>query len=218
MDDYRQQGSIPLSSPANGSCPLTEEHFAIIRQSIANRACVDRTARTARISGKTILAIGLLSLVMSLLSWSVPAVIVTSAICVIGIVELRGAEKLRDADSSACTMLCINQMMFLGVIAAYCAWQMLISPAELQKTLQAYIASNEMRQILQQMPSSNAMVQKLDRLLLPVYYGFYGMVILLSAAFQGGLAIYYSRQKKNVEAYLQTTPDWIRRLAWEMKA
>ncbi len=205
-------GSVPPISGQDG--PLAEMHYAMIRQSVIGRSGVDRTARTARISGNSILVIGILSVLLSLLSLSISALLVTGAICVVGLVELRGARRLKKADPSACTMLGINQLAFLAVIIVYCVLQMFTPPAEIK----SLVVSNETRQLMPQMQELNRMVTDIDRIAMPVYYGFYGLVIVLSAAFQGGLALYYFGRRKLVEAYLQSTPAWIQRLSAEMNA
>ncbi len=48
-----------------------------------------------------------------------------------------------------------------------------------------------------------------------VIYGFYGLVIVLSAAFQGGLAAYYFTRRRPLEAFNLQTPDWVRQVLAE---
>jgi hypothetical protein len=42
-------------------------------------------------------------------------------------------------------------------------------------------------------------------------------VILLSAGFQGGLAVYYFTRKKHLEALQRSTPAWVQRLFAELE-
>jgi hypothetical protein len=48
-----------------------------------------------------------------------------------------------------------------------------------------------------------------------VTYGFYGLIILLSIAFQGGMAFYYFTRKKTIDAFNEHTAPWVRRIFTE---
>ena len=46
--------------------------------------------------------------------------------------------------------------------------------------------------------------------------GFYLLVIVLSLAYCGGLALYYYTRRRHVEAFVRETPDWVRRQLLEL--
>lgn len=47
-------------------------------------------------------------------------------------------------------------------------------------------------------------------------YGFYSLVIALSIAAQGGLALYYFTRRPYLETLQRTTPPWVQRLFTEL--
>jgi hypothetical protein len=68
------------------------------------------------------------------------------------------------------------------------------------------------------MPGMGRFVGRLDQLAPLLVYGFYGLVILLSAGCQGGMALYYFSRRKHIETFNAQTPEWVRRIFVETGA
>ena len=133
-----------------------------------------------------------------------------AGLCVIGVVEYKGYQRMRRADPNAARMLGTNQLALLGLIVLYCLAQMAAFSPEQAR---AAAISPEVRAQLANLPSmAKAIDSDIDRLAPLATYGFYGLVIVLSIAFQGGLARYYFTRRRHLEAFNAQTPPWIRRL------
>ena len=203
----------PVPSP---DTPLQDGHFARIRQAVQARRKLRSAARTATVSAGTTLAIAVLALLAAALQRTPTAFLVAAALSAIGVVEWVGGRRLRRASPSATGMLAANQLAFLGLIVLYCVVQMAtFSPA----AWKAAAVSPEFRTQLSAMPDVQRDIDgQIDRWAPLAVYGFYGLVILLSAAAQGGLALYYFTRRKHVAAFTAATPEWIRRLFVEIGA
>jgi hypothetical protein len=190
--------------------PLTEDHYQLLRRAVAARQPVRSAARTARGSAITILVVGVGSIPLAVLypSWLGTAVV--AAICTIGVIEYIGARRIQRGDPAAAVFLGRNQLAFLAVITAYCLVQMLtFSPAQLHSSL----GSADLDSALSQMPELR---QQMDSLAPLATYGFYSVVIVVSVAAQGGLALYYFTRRRHLEALQQSTPPWVQRLFSEL--
>ena len=196
--------------------PLTETHYAEVRQAVRARRRVKGAARTALFSGAVTLAIGVLAAPFVLVWPSASGVMIVVGVCAVGAVELVGYRRVRRAEPSAARLLGLNQLALLGVVALYCMMQMAaFSPEEAQ----AAAMSPEVRAQLNAVPE---MARSIDNLVLRwapiVTYGFYSLVIGLSVCSQGAMALYYFTRRKHIERFNRATPQWIRRLFVEMGA
>jgi len=213
------QHTIPASAPipiANPVSPLDESHFRLLRQITEQRRPIRKAARTARGSAITILVIAAASAPLLIFSPTWQALLIVAGIGVIGVREYIGAQRMRQGIPSAATFLGYNQVAFIALIVIYCVVQMLsFSGAEARGEL----ISPELQSQLAMMPGLehdiNSQIESLAPL---VTYGFYSLVIVLSAAVQGSLAYYYFTRKRHLAALQQNTPAWIQRLFTELDA
>jgi len=209
--------AAPAARPAilrEAAGPLSEVDFDLLRQAAAARGPVRRAARTARTSAITILAVGALGVPLLAVSPSWLGLLMVLGIAAVGVVEYVGARRMRRGEPTAAVFLARNQVAFMGLIVAYCLIRMLtFSPAQARVGL----LSSELQSELSQLPGFE---QDIDRQLQSwaplVTYGFYALVIVLSLAAQGGLALYYFTRRRHLEALEHDTPAWIRRLFREL--
>lgn len=196
--------------------PLTEGHYAEVRQAVQARRRVKAAARTALSSGSVTLAIGVLAAPFVAVWPSASGVLIVAGVCAVGAVELVGYGRVRRAEPSAARLLGLNQLAFLGLIALYCVMQMVaFSPEEVQ----AAALSPEVRAQLTAVPEMARTINDMILRWAPIVtYGFYSLVIGLSVCFQGGMALYYFTRRKHIERFNRATPQWIRRLFVEMGA
>ncbi len=195
---------------AEPDSPLSESHFLLLRQVVVAHRPVRNAVRVARTSAISILAVGVLSLpcLMIVPGWLNMGVVF--GICVIGIIEYSGAVKMRQGLPEAAGMLGTNQLALLGLIVIYCLLQMISfsSDAALSAVLQG--RSSELSDL-------GVAIEQTFRSLAPlVVYTLYSLVIVLSAIFQGGLAVYYFSRRRYLEAAQRETPAWIRRVLTEV--
>lgn len=205
--DILRYPACPPTPPPAPPGPLSEQHFALIRQASASRKAATKAARVALNSSIVTLFLGIAT--VPLICWypSWIAAVMAVGLCVIGVVEYMGCRRMRQADPSAARILGINQLAFAGLITLYCLVQMFSPSAGLASVLGD----------LSSLQTSGGNIDT-GRLAMLATYGFFGLVIVASVLSQGGLAIYYFTRRSPLEAYNRQTPAWIRRLLSETSA
>lgn len=200
--------------PAAPPAPLTEDDFALLRRAVVCRRPVRNAARTARFSALTILVIGVAGIPLAVLSPSWLGTVMVAGICAIGAVEYVGARRMQRGLISAAGLLGTNQLVFMGLIVAYCVTQMLTFSAA---ATESSLLPADVRSQLSQLQGGDLELDRQLRVWAPLAaYGFYSLVILLSLCFQGGLAVYYFTRKRHLRAFEAATPAWVQRLFGEL--
>jgi hypothetical protein len=199
----------------SGPGPLGEGDFLLIAKGTTDYKAVRSAARTAFLSAATTLAIGVFSALFVVVWPSWDGALVAVGLCAIGSVEYWGHRRMLRADLAAAGILAKNQLAFLGLIVLYCLAQMIMfSPDKIK----ADALSPEVRSQLTALPDMQRAIDgEIDRYAPLVTYGFYGLVIVLSVLFQGGLALYYFNRKKRLVEFHTKTPDWVRRVVVETR-
>ncbi len=192
---------------------LTEAHFALLRDSARLRRPGARAARVARGSAVTTLVIAALAIPFLLIDPGWVGLVIVAGLFTAGIVELVASRKLREGDPDAARTLGSNQLFLFAVISFYCVVQM-VSFA--RADLDDLVMSPEMRGQIGYLPELGSLEKQADAILPLVVYGFYALVIVASAAFQGGLAIYYFSRRKYLAAARQEMPTWVQRVIAEV--
>lgn len=201
----------PARDPAAES-PLSEAQFALLRQAAAARRPIRNAAKTARVSAITIFIVGVSALPFTLVLFDPFTLLVVAGVCAIGVLEWIGAGKMRRGEVSAAAFLGRNQLIFLALIIVYCVGQMIqLSSSDVGAMLGAGDASDAAA-----LGQAGIDVQGLTGLVQAGMYLVYGLVILLSVGFQGGLALYYFTRKSRLQALARHEPAWIRRLFSEV--
>jgi hypothetical protein len=202
-------GARPPVAPPS---PLNEAQFAVVREAAAAFKSIKRATRIAQSSSFITLFFALAAAPVTMLWPSIAGVLITLGLFVIGSVEFIGHRRMQRADPTAARFLATNQLAFLGLIIVYCLIQMLTFSTEAAK---AEALSPEVRAQLNEMPEMAGSIDSIIEKWAPlVTYGFYGLVIVLSILFQGGMAWYYFSRRKFLEAF-QRQPAWVRRLLVE---
>jgi len=183
--------------------PLNEEHYRILREASAARAPLRAAAATARFSACTLLIIGLAGVPVLLFLPSLTNLVIVGCLCAAGMVEWHGARRLRCAEIGAAEQLAVNQLGLFLVIAVYCVLRMVDAGPPT-----GGVVSEELRAQLSQVPALQGQVEQIAALGPMLTRVFYGLVVLLSAAFQGGLAGYYYTRRRYVDAARRSWPAW----------
>jgi len=134
--------------------------------------------------------------------FSLPGLFVTAGLAVVAYNEFRGRRRLLQFDQGAPAFLGWNQVGFLLLITAYCLWMLVLGMTNEGPFAAELKAQPELSSVF----GSAEEFDQSYRILIAV---FYGMVIALSAVFQGLNAIYYFTRRKLVKAYVQETPAWV---------
>jgi hypothetical protein len=221
FDGGRRAGepSAPLPGapqPLGQTGPLSEKDFILVRQAANRRVGIARCAGRAKVSSNITLIIGFLALVLVPVWPSWDGAMIAVGLCVVGFVERFGAGRMRQADPGAARLLGSNQLALLGLIVLYCLIQMITFSSERAK---AEVISPETRSQLNGMPEiTRSLDATIERWAPLANYGFYGLVIVLSAVFQGGMAVYYFARRRQLAEFHSQTPPWISRLFVEAGA
>jgi hypothetical protein len=200
-----------IATPAP-ACPLSEEDFRLLRRAAASREPVRKVAATARFSAVTTLVIGVAGIPFLFFSPSSIALLMVIGICTIGVIEFVGYRRIRRGMPSAATWLGRNQLAFMALIVGYCIFQM----ATVARKPLAAFNSPELQSSLSQL--DQGLSQQIEHWTPIVGYGFYGLVLVLSVLFQGGLALYYFSRRRHLETLETSTPAWVRRVFAELDA
>ncbi len=213
-NDVRPTAQKPVSAPPAGPAAAPSGlDLAVVEEASRTYRPVKRAAFIAIVSAIVTLIIGILAFPFVLIWPSLSSAFIILGILFVGIMEFKGHKKLKEADPGASRRLALNQLTFLGLITVYCVWQMLtFSTAELKEAA----LSPEFRAQAKDLPGITEEIdQYIDQYGMLVVCGFYGLVIVASIGFQGGLALYYYTRRKAVDAFLRQTPLWARRLVIE---
>ena len=194
-----------LVEPHDAAGPPHE--VAVIEEAANAYRPVKRAARSPFRRGSRTLVIGAAAALFTLVWPSFASAYITVGVLAVGTVEFMGSRKLRQADPKAPRRLALNQLAFLGLITVYCVWQMATISTE---DVKAMFFSPETRAYSRELPMIDNIDRQIDQ------YGklgvclFYGLVIVLSTGFQGGMALYYYSRRKAVEAFVRRIPPWAR--------
>jgi len=134
---------------------------------------------------------------------------VVAGISFVGVMEYIGSGRMWRGERSAPGFLARNQLLFVLVIIAYCVYQMATFSPD------AMYSSPETREMLAQ--AAGDLQQAIEAALPLFYYAVYGLVMLLSAVCQGGLALYYVTRRRYVDLFNRETPAWIVRIMAEVE-
>jgi hypothetical protein len=190
-----------LGSASDG--PLSTEHFQELSRADERAKVIRKAARVASFNGWTTMVVAALSAPFAL--FSLLGFLTTVVLSLVAYNEFRGRNLLNKFDPRATTLLGWNQVGFLVMIIIYCSWMMYAGISDSDTALAEFTSNPELGELL----GSPEQVAGLYELLI---YAVYGSVILLSVIFQGLTALYYFSRRKRVEAYVRTTPEWIRKL------
>jgi len=118
----------------------------------------------------------------------------------VGTIELVGRQRLLRGEPNALRILCFNQLAFLAAIAIYCGIQIAsFSTSSLAQELKSAAGGADVGEIID--PN---FIHRMNS-------WFYASVIVVSIASQGGLAWYYYRRQKYLDAFRAAEP-WQRDL------
>ncbi|MBC8873680.1 MAG: hypothetical protein H8E44_29940 [Planctomycetes bacterium] len=180
--------------------PLTQEHHHELALANGRAKKIRKAAGVAAFNGWVTGIFAALSAPFALFSF--PGFFVTVGLSVIAYNEFRGRKRLLQFDSSSPTLLGWNQVGLLTLIIVYCLWTLFVGLTSAGPFAAEMEAEPELANAL-------GSLGEFDYLYKVLVVAIYGTVIVLSAIFQGLNAFYYFTRRKHVEAYVQTTPEWV---------
>ena len=182
--------------------PFTVAHTQEFSAANERAKAIRRAARVAGFNGWVTALIAVCSAPFAY--FSLVALIATVALAAVAWNEFRGRRRLLAFDPSAAAILGWNQVGLLALVIVYCLW-MIYASLSGGDPLAELKTNPEMKELL-------GAGGGFDILYRQFVIGFYGLVILLTAIFQGGNAYYYFTRRRFIESYVRETPVWVRDL------
>lgn len=121
--------------------------------------------------------------------------------------ELRGRSLMRVADARAPSWLAYNQLCSFLIVFGYCAWRVYAGLSGPNPSEAPGVA-----ELLDFAGGDEAMADAIDRIYPIALAGFYSVILLACAAYQGGCALYYLGRREAIAGYLAETPAWVREI------
>jgi len=170
---------------------LTPEQRAALKDARERAKGILSAAKVAAFNGWTVGIFAVLTVLFGLTS---PLLLALGA--GLGIVarnELRGRTLLRSFDPRGPRLLVRNQLGFMALVVAYCAWSL----------LGTYTHPDPQWALLEELAGlETGLIQDLAG-------AGYGAAILLTVLLVGLNARYYARRIAMLDAYLSDTPPWV---------
>ena len=187
----------PPPIPSNPSPGLSPEHRAQIVAARRLSGKLRAAAAVAAVDGWTLGVFAVLTILFSLTS---PVALALGAgMLAVSYFELRGARDLKRLDPRAPRLLTLNQFALGAMLFVYGAINLWLSLHE----------AHPMASMAGQNPELESMLLPYEGLVRNISALFYAMVMLVALVEPGLMALYYHRRGKVLQAYLQTTPQWI---------
>ena len=187
----------PIDPPIAAPPQLSQENLLQLANARVAMRKVRRAASVASFDGWTIGAFGGFTFLLGLTDPT--SIVLGLAMVAIAFVELRGAGKLKQLDTTACQALAINQLVLGSLLLVYAGWRMY---AVLR-------GGGEYDALAGSDPQMKEMLGSVADLTRMVMMAVYGALMLIALFGQGGMALYYRSRRSHIEAYLAQTPDWI---------
>lgn len=185
----------PVTDP-----PLSELHHRALAAARQRAEPVRRAARVASFNAWTTAILAGFSAPFAL--FGTAGFVVFAGLALVAWNEFRGRSRLLEFDPAGASILGWNQLGLFALITAYSLWSIYANLWGSQ-SIDAQLHSN---------PDLRAAFGSLSgfaQLIKPIVLAFYGLVIALSAVFQGGTALYYFTRRTYVATYAAETPAWV---------
>ena len=172
--------------------PLNPEQLDELRDAKERAGAFLGAAKVASFNGWTIGFFAVLSILFGL--FSLAGFVVGVGLAVVARNEFVGRARLRAFDPAGPELLWRNQVGFMALIIAYCAWSMYRTVA---------LPDPQMTELTELLGEGTG--ELVESLTLTVY----GAVIVATGIFQGLNARYYHVRVARLRDYLRDTPAWV---------
>jgi len=177
--------------PSPEAAPLSTAQIEALAKGMARAGRIFRAGRVAAVTGWSVGAFGVLTVLLSLLSPK--GVLVGGALLWVGWNELEGRKMLLGLDPAGARRLARNQLWLLAVVALYCLWAIYRSqtqPIPETSELESFLGLDE-------------------GFIADAEAAFYALVLALAASVQWGMYRFHRARVALVDAYVKETPAWV---------
>jgi hypothetical protein len=170
---------------------LTPEQVQALQEARSRAKGILKAAKVAGFNGWTI---GILAVLTALFGLTSPLLLgLAVGMGVVARNEFRGRSLLRSLEPAGPELLTRNQLGFMALVVAYCAWSL----------VRAYTNPDPEWAQLQDLVGLDAGFVR------DLVVAGYAAAILLTIVFVGLNARYYHRRKAMLAEYLASTPSWV---------
>ena len=183
--------------PSNLSPGLSPEHRA---QIVAARKLGGKLRAASAVAAVDGWTLGVFAGLTILFSLTTPVALALGAgMLAVSYFELRGARDLKRLDPRSPGLLTLNQFALGAMLFIYGAINLWLSLHE----------AHPMASIAGQSPELESLLLPYEGMVRNISALLYASVMVVAVIEPGLMALYYHRRKKILQAYLQTTPQWI---------
>ena len=187
----------PPPMPSNLSPGLSPEHRA---QIVAARKLGGKLRAASAVAAVDGWTLGVFAGLTILFSLTTPVALALGAgMLAVSYFELRGARDLKRLDPRSPGLLTLNQFALGAMLFIYGAINLWLSLHE----------AHPMASIAGQSPELESLLLPYEGMVRNISALLYASVMVVAVIEPGLMALYYHRRKKILQAYLQTTPQWI---------
>jgi hypothetical protein len=176
--------------------PLASEHREMLVRAGLLQTPLRRAARVGRANGTGYAIFGGLNLVVASATGDASALVAGGVLLALGLFERRQATALGGATVGAPQRLAAAEISLLAAIVAY-GLSKAVDPT----------SAGEAEALLGGM---NALYADVGSLVGAARTFAYALLIAVALAYQGGMALYFLRQRAPLERYLEAIPPWAR--------
>lgn len=185
-----------IPQPSAGLTPQQLQDVAAARQRAGK---LRRAVSVAKFDAWGVAIFGGLTLLGSLVSFSVIGTALGIGMAIVAYVEFKGIERLRQLDPTAANTLGRNQLFFGGLLLLYAIYSLFSIYHDNSPPFGGALSSADAAAIGLDVTSITRMAGWL----------VYGTLAFVAITVQGGTALYYFSRRRYIEQYASETPQWI---------
>ena len=183
------------------SDPLSEQDKDTLAIAAELHRPLARAAKVAHGNGGWLMVFGGIGLLLGLMGPDWVSLLLGGAGVAVGFLERRGAERMRRADPEAPRLLARNELVLMGILVAYGVLLLTVlrGSNELEQAVGGSVPGLDVK----------AMTDAITK-------AFGATVIGVPLLYQGGMARYFLRKRRDVERFLAEVPEWARDVVVQM--
>jgi hypothetical protein len=184
------------------SDPLSETDKDLLAHAAELHRPLARAAKVAHTNGGWLLLFGGIGILLGFMGPDWVSLVIGGAVAGVGFVERRGGERLRRADPEAPGLLARNELVLMAVLVVFGVLLLTLlrsTSEELDKAVGGSLPGVDIEEL------SNAMTNVVG-----------ATTIAVALLYQGGMARYFLRRRRDVERFLAEIPEWARDVVMQM--
>jgi len=184
------------------SDPLSDQDKDLLAFAAELHRPLARAAKVAHGNGGWLMLFGGIGILLGFMGPDWTSLLLGAAVAAVGFLERRAAERLRRADPDAPQLLARNELVLMVVLVGFGVLLLTLlrsSGEDLEKAVGGSMPGIDLKDI------SNAMTNAVG-----------ATTIAVALLYQGGMARYFLKKRRDVERFLAEVPEWAREVVMQM--